>query len=196
MPRISCRRFDPAVLGSQPVSLDTNELRYYTAALRIRLSGIFSLFNQRAGFATGQVVTHLTWYVGNPHLLCTVSILNRFSFFTCFSLLLNKGSIHTVGCFLKVQYGFTICIHSTRLVSQGEGWPAITKYDVGMILVRGWKERGVTRHYMNHQHCHMAAYTPPPLDTWRVQDIPLPLFWQGGKTVRALEALPGLSPPA
>ena len=24
----------------------------------------------------------------------------------------------------------------------------------------------------------MAAYTP--LDTWRVQDIPLPLFWQGG----------------
>ena len=39
MPRISCRRFDPPVLGSQPVSLNTNELRSYIAALRIRLSG-------------------------------------------------------------------------------------------------------------------------------------------------------------
>ena len=67
-----------------------------------------------------------------------------------------------------------------------------------MILVGGWKADNVTRHYMNH-HGHMVAYTP--LDTWRVQDLPLPLFWQeGGRdSVRVFGAsttCPTVGPPA
>ena len=67
-----------------------------------------------------------------------------------------------------------------------------------MILVGGWKADNVTRHYMNH-HGHMVAYTP--LDTWRVQDLPLPLFWQeGGRdSVRVFggsPACPTVGPPA
>ena len=81
-------------------------------------------------------------------------------------------------------------IHITPLVSQGEGWPRVTKYDVGMILVGGWKSFCVTRHNMNHRG-HLAAIIMHPFPPWTHGVCMTPtLFWQEGKPARALEALP------
>ena len=197
MPGISCNRLDPPIQGSLPLSLKTKKTK---RCFSLHLSSLGAIDTKSKFWKSLWPI----WYFA--------SFLLFFFFFYCLSFHLNFSKREKVqpsgGSWTNYNHFRTLKswtfpypkfeiwninqilhFHITALVSQGEGWPRVTKYDVGMILVGGWKSFCVTRHNMNHRG-HLAAITHPfPPWTHGVCMTPT-LFWQEGKPARALEALP------